>query len=120
MLNWFKKLKEIVACHRQLMHLSGSYEDDLVWLNRKINAAEQIIKDRTDISADVHFHGHNRNQIIVTGRYRKMDYVQVFTLADNELASLINQLRDMERFGVVDKVDAIRDMKYVIERELQL
>ena len=119
MFNWFKKLREIIKAHKQIMRIVGSYDSDHKWFVARLVQAENTIKDRTDISADVHFHGPNRNQIIVTGRYRSRDYIQVFTLADNELRTVIDQLREMERYGVVDKVDAICDMKAVIERELR-
>lgn len=117
-ISWLRKLNEIVASHSKLMHVIGSYQADIRVLNNRMKAATDLIKDRTNISSDFHFHGHNRNQIIVTGRYRNRDYVQVFTIADNELKTLIDTLREMQRYGVVDKIDAAYDMKYVIENDL--
>ena len=98
MINWIQNLKEIVASHSKLDHIVKSYQTDIRVLNNRMKEATDLIKDRTDISADVHLHGHNRNQIIVTGRYRSHDYVQVFTVADNELKTLIDTLREMQRY----------------------
>jgi len=120
MVKYFKKLNELIKSHKQIMRVVGSYDNDHKWFMSRLTQAENLIKDRTDISANVHFHGRNRNQIIVTGRYKSRDYVQVFTLADNDLRYLIEHLREMERFGVVDKVDSIMDMRAVIKRELKL
>lgn len=120
MIKWFKKLKEIVACHKQILKIVGSYDRDHKWFISRITQAENMIRERTDISADVHMMNRNPNQIIVTGRYRNRDYVQVFTLQDNDLRSLIEQLREMERFGVVSKIDCAYDMRGVFERELRL
>lgn len=118
MLKWFKKLREIVACHAQLLKIAGSYDGDHKWFMSRIVQAENLIKDRTDIAVDAHVTNHNPNQIIVTGRYRNRDYVQVFTLADNELGTLVEQLREMQRYGVVNKIDAPIGFRNVIEREL--
>lgn len=115
MFEWFKKLKNIVSTYdKDYKRLSEDYK----YLYNRITEAEKLIKDRTTISADVVYSGPDRNQIIVTGRYRSRDYVQVFTLADNELKTLVDQLREMERYGVIDKVDAIHGMKEVIKRSI--
>ena len=118
MLKWFKKLRELVACHTELLKIVGSYDKDHSWFISRLVQAENLIKDRTDIAVDAHVTNHNPNQIIVTGRYRNRDYVQVFTLADNELKTLVEQLRKMQRYGVVSKIDAPVGFRSVIEREL--
>lgn len=109
LVRWIKKLKRIVR----------DYDKDRNALLRTIQRAEDLIRDRTEINVDGSFHGDDRNQIIVVGRYRKMDYVQVYTLNDRDLDGLIDQLREMQRYGVVNKIDALFQMKEVIEREIQ-
>jgi pentose-5-phosphate-3-epimerase len=109
MIKWVKKLLYIVenfdTCQR-IMY-------------KRISNAENFIRERTDVSADVHLTNCNPNQIIVVGRYRNADYVQVFTLADNELKNLIEQLKEMQRYGVVSKIDAPYGMRAVIDKELK-
>ena len=117
---WVHKLKEIVSCHKQLLRIAGTYDRDHKFFINRIVQAENLIKDRTDISVDVHLKDYNPNQIMVAGRYRNADYVQVYTLADNELSSLIPQLREMERYGRVSKVDAAYGLKAVVEREMMV
>ena len=115
---WWKKLREIVACHKMIMKIVGSYDNDHRFFINRIVSAENMIKDRTDVSADVHLTNHNPNQIIVVGRYRRSDYVKVFTLADNELGTLVDQLREMQRYGVVTKIDAPYEFRAVVEKDL--
>lgn len=118
-MNWFRKLKEIVATHKKLMEIVGDYDAKHRRLFDRILAAEKVIKDRTNISTDIRYHGPDRNQIIVTGRYNNADYVQLYTIDDHSLGSLVGRLKEMERYGVLDKVDAPYQMKAVFEREMK-
>lgn len=53
----------------------------------------------------------------VEGRYRNADYVQSYTLDTPDLASLIGQLKQMERSGVVRRLDGPPMVRAVFERE---
>jgi len=118
---------------KKLIHITKNYDSDILkqkeemlrilnkvtWNEKTCITAKNLIRDRTEIDADIHFHGNNRNQIITIGRYRKRDYVQVFTTNNNDFSCLIDQLRNMQKYGVVEKVDIIPSMRFIIDRELE-
>ena len=112
MIKWFKKLRRIVA----------SYDEDILSIKRTTNdavarsqEAVQVIKDRTDIHADIHY--KSNSQVIVCGRYRNKDYVQVYNIRHDDLAGLIDKLRHMEKYGHMARVDAPPDIKAVFDHE---
>ncbi len=70
MKNWIKELLYIVKNYKTDQKLVFKKIDvNRKRLEERIKKAEKIIKDRTDISADIHLKSCSRNQIIVTGRY---------------------------------------------------
>jgi len=115
-INWFKKLMEIVADYDKKIEQQKKQNKTY---RRLISEAVRLIQDRTDISVGAAFNKHMHNQIIVTGRYKNRDYVEVFTIAHGELEHLIHQLREMQRYGVVNKIDAPIGMRAVIDREIR-
>ena len=115
MIKWFKKLRRIVRDFDGELSVIKTANSST---RRHVDEAVKVIKERTDITTDLHLTDHAPNQIIVTGRYRNRDYVQVFTLADNELKTLVEQLREMQRYGVVSKIDGPYGLKAVVEKEL--
>lgn len=104
MIVWIKKLLAIVK----------NYEEDMGRLNNRINYSEKLIRDRTDIAADINIKDHNH--IIVVGRYKNRDYVQTFTVRGDELNHLVETLKQMERHGVVRQIDAPPQFKAVFDR----
>lgn len=113
-INWFKKLNYIVKHYD---------EDKIVMLDRirsadlRIRDGVQIIKDRTTINADISPSMRDPSQIITIGRYNGRDYVQVFSIHDDDFRGLIQHLREMERYGTVSKIDAPYGFEYVIEQD---
>ena len=107
MFKWLKKLSSIVR----------KYDADLKETREKIKEMEKIIGDRTTISADLGF--RDPSYVIVVGRYRHVDYVQVFQLETNELESVIDILESMRKNGRLLRIDAPPAMKMIVERELK-
>lgn len=122
-IEWFKNLFYVVKNYKDdystMINDFNYVHEQMSWHHKEIKDATNLIKERTEISTDIHLRGHDRNQIIVVGRYRKQDYVQVFTTNDNDMNNLINQLRDMQQYGVVEKIDAAPSVKFIINRELE-
>lgn len=85
-------------------------------LNIKVNEAIKVIKYRTEINADIRLHGPNRNQIIVVGRYRNKDYIEVYTITDKDVNYIVDQLKEMQKYGVVNKIDSVPMLKKAISR----
>jgi len=94
MLKWLKKLKLIVA----------GYDADLRNAHARIATLEALVRDHTNIAVDVGF--RDANHVIVVGRYKNSDYVQSFSLPEQEMRPLIDRLRDMSKYGRVARVDA--------------
>lgn len=104
---------------KTLLYIVRNYSKDLTRLNRRCEAVEGIIRERTDIAADVSLSKRGINSVIVLGRFRGCDYVQTFQLQPDDLESLIKQLQAMEKFGKVRLVDAPPQVAGVFKRELQ-
>jgi len=97
---WFRKLRLIV----------NRYETDRSSLQRQMNNALRLIRNRTTVHADVHMRDAY-DQIIVVGQYRNRDYVRVFSVKPDDLRHLVDILKSMEaRIGRIDaphQVDAV-------------
>lgn len=108
MLSWIKKLKRIVT----------RYDADLQAAHARIAELEKLIRDRTDISVELGF--RSATNVIVTGRYKNADYVQTFQINERDTGALVDQLREMQRFGVIRKIDCPPPLKAVFKREVML
>lgn len=106
MMKWLRKLKAIVT----------NYEADLRNARARIAELEKLVKDRTNIAVDVGF--RSASHVIVIGRYRNVDYVQTFEMDTPSLGSLIEQLRERERYGSVKRVDAPPQIRAVFKRDM--
>lgn len=105
---WLKTLGYIVKHHPQILKEQ----------QQRFELLEKRIKDLTTISVDLGY--RHDSQVIVTGRYRNTDYVQIFSLSDSDLPSIIARLREVERYGTVRRVDCARDMRAVFAREFRI
>lgn len=106
MIKWINKLKTIVA----------GYDADLRNAHARIAELEKLVRDRTSIAVDVGF--KSANHVVVVGRYRNADYVQTYVLDTQDLSGLIEQLRHMEKHGVVRRVDGPPVFRAVFERDI--
>jgi len=86
---------------------------------RDIAEARDFIRDRTTISADMAYSRHGISQVVVIGRYRSADYVEIFTLGEQELSEIIEHLKSMRKFGKFDRIDAPRGVRAVFDNELK-
>lgn len=110
MVKWIKELfyvvknfrKEVENINKAMSLLESESQEHL----RIIRAAKDEIVKRTNIHADISFDRHSPNQIIVIGRYNKVDYIQTYSIMEEDLRSIIEHLRGMQQYGVVQKVDA--------------
>jgi len=119
MIKWFKKLFRIVKNYdTDRCEAAKTESAHRTRLHKQVREAKKYIRDRTDVSADVHFKDGARNTIIVTGRYRGRDYVEVFTIAEPDLHGLIQQLREMRRYTHIRHVDTPPTMRAFIDHNL--
>ena len=80
-----------------------------------IDNTEAIIRDRTDLHADIHY--KSSSCIIAVGRFRNRDYVQVYNLLDKDFEGLVKHFRSLEKYGHMARIDAPPTMKVVFEHE---
>lgn len=112
--NWFKRLSYIV----------NHYDQDKIEMLSKLNYAEkkaaeavQVIKERTNIHADVHVKLNNPTQVIAIGRYRNHDYVQVFSIHADDFSELVLRLKDMEKYGNLQRIESPIELRGVFDRD---
>jgi len=106
MTKWIKQLRKIVA----------NYDDDRARLLRKILAAEKVIRDRTNIHADICL--ESPNQIIVIGRYKNRDYIQTYAITEGDLHYCIEMLQRMQMNGTIRRIDAMGDISAVVKQNI--
>lgn len=123
MIKFIKKLRYIVANFDSLMDeaqrtasLASTYARQA---DTRSRAAQAMIKERTEVSASLSCTAHGRNSIIVIGRYKKADYVQTYSVDSRDFESLIQQLRSMDRYGTVNKLEAVPELRAIISKETQ-
>lgn len=116
MFSWLRKLFGIVAAYDRE---KTSLEERMKYLQARVNCAEELIRDRTDIGVDMEFNPNNgANHIIVVGQYKGIDYVQSYCVDSRDFSHFVDILRGMRRYGSVKYVDAIPQFRAVIKREV--
>ena len=118
MFSWINKLKTIVANYdMEMFTFNVRLNESNRLLNVRIQELEKVIKERTNISVDVNF--KNTNHVIVTGRYKNIDYIQTFDVKSEDFCDLIDYMKSLERYGSVKRIDALPKMRAVFEREFK-
>lgn len=107
--NWIKTLLRVVRTFD--LRFEGVHD--------RIASAERFIRERTEVNADVSVHPKNANKIVVIGRYKNHDYVEIFSMYGDSFAGLVGILRDMARFHEVNRVDCPHHMKYFVDEHLR-
>lgn len=115
-LQWIRAARRIVATHdaemREVLERAKRAE-------RRAEAAEAVIRERTTIGVSVGFRAPSH--IVVVGRYKGADYVEAFSVhKDAELHSIVDRLREMERYGAVRYADAPPEFRAVMKRERKM
>jgi hypothetical protein len=81
-------------------------------------SAEKLIRDRTEVNADVAYHPKGLSTVIVMGRYRNNDFVQTYSVESPVFHSIVERLRSESRYGNVSFIDAPPAIKQFIKQEL--
>lgn len=113
---WFHNLRSAARSYQQLTTRVHNLEVQ----NDKLR---RIIKQRTKVSAEVSCHGRTPHTVVVTGRYKHREYVEIFDLQTEDLHALIDQLRRMQEFAEISQIDTgpyDKSLKRVFEGELDL
>lgn len=107
MIRWVKELIFIVKYYRQ--HKSA--------LENELYRTNKVIRDRTDIHADINY--KNDNQIVVIGRYGNHDYIQTYRVSDSDFTALIKQLKEMQKYGHIGRIDCAPRVRAVFDNQLR-
>ena len=119
-LRWLKTLFAIVRhyeAEQKDRFALGSKVDEH---DLKLKELVQLIRSRTEIHADLSPTRHDPNTVIVIGRYRGGDFIQTYQLHSGDLVTMVDQLREMERYGHLGRVDAPPVLKAFVGRDHRL
>lgn len=75
--------------------------------------AVNFIKDRTEVNADINVRGRCPNTLIVIGRYKGRDHVEIFDVENME--ALVDQLRRMQKYHHRKIIDGPPQFKAFID-----
>lgn len=95
----FKFLHRVATTYKKVWE----HEKKLEALSTDMKAAVELIKDRTNISAGITHKGDCT--IVVAGRYRGQDYVEVMSVRYPEFAHIVDTLNEMRKYGTLTYLD---------------
>ena len=105
---WFRKLKQLIDNYDNILRIANeALKSSLI--------SEALIRDRTDVSVDVGVRGPST--IIMTGVYKKTDYVEIFDMANSDFSHIVDTLKDMKRRHQVRVIDAPASCKYYMRSQ---
>ena len=111
--------KDILTGHiHNLYKISSDAKDRSELAIKTATEAVNIIKERTEINASISVSGYDGNKIFVMGRYNNVDYVEVYSIRDKDFSYMVGILREMQKFGHINKIDGPSGMKQSIKQNL--
>ena len=85
---------------------------------RRVADLEKVVGDRTTIGVDFGF--KDPNMVVLVGRYRNQDYVEVYPLEAPDFAAFMDHLNAIKRYGRIRRLDGPPAFRAVMERGLDL
>ena len=64
-----------------------------------------MLRDATTVSADISANTRTGSQIIVTGKFKRNDYVRIFDVDDREFESVVDHLANYAKYHKVGRLD---------------
>ena len=113
-IGYVRRLHSVVQTYHHNMALVGQHVDRQ---NNELSNALSYIKRATKVHLDVG--ADLQSTVIVCGKYRGRDHVQVFRIAPGSFEELVGQLRDIQRFSTTEFIDAPGPLDATIKRELK-
>ena len=114
-----------VVWFRNLFYIVSNYRDDLSFVVNGMDACvartqtvERYVKKATKVHIDLAVVEGNYTKVIVIGTYRGKDHVQIFSLRPGSIDGLIDQLRDMQRYAEIERIDGPMEIVATMKREL--
>jgi hypothetical protein len=106
-LSWWKVLKNLVNLSVDVANIGREHRE----LKRQFNSSLYV-------SADIGM--HDATTVVVLGRMRNKDYVNVFTLHPSSIDEIVNIMRNYEktgmRIGMIDEIGPVPFVKRALNR----
>lgn len=110
MLKWFKRLQ----------HIIDFYDADRFALEQKLHERikylEDLLVEQTKIGINI---GHKSSYVIVMGEYKRHNLVEIFTMSSNDFTSIVHDLKELEKRGNVQFIDAPLGVRTVLKRGVE-
>ena len=87
-------------------------------LRREIETVKHVLQERTEVNLDHCI--KERSHVVVIGRYKHNDFVQIFDVRDSTINSVVEMLKAQENFAHVNRVDSAPLYSRIIKKELDL
>lgn len=122
MIKWFKKLFCIVKYYnveRDLMNKSiNEARENAIEAHAISIAAREFIKRNTQLHADISPYRRDGNFIILIGRYKNNDYVEIIPLKSDAFKELVKECRYYAELSRSGHIDSPQPMREAIKRDL--
>ena len=113
----FEKLKQLFInisylCNNDLAKVEN--KQHIANKNTEFECSYLIRKLKTDIGKqfnidlDIHHKPNYQANVIVTGIYKNEEYIKLYELNPKDFNDLVEQLKNIEKFGEIRNIDAIK------------
>lgn len=106
-------MKKIIKWVKVLLKIVRNYDGDQITITQYMNTVREL----TTINVDVHTYNKSPCNVVMVGRYRNTDYVEIFSVRPDDFSNFIEMFRDWRKQGRIDRIDCPPQMKAVFERE---
>ena len=124
-IKWFKTVNRIIQdrvadqerFRREIARLEEESKRRDSGLGFDIKNLEGLIKDRTDMAVDVAPYG-KESCVILVGRFKGSDYVQVIPMPESDFIYVVEHLRALSKHANLRRVDGPPALKYVVRNDM--
>lgn len=115
-----------IAWLRNLFYIVRNYRGDLTMIVRGVDTClarteivERYVRKATKAHIDIPANMQDDyTRVIIIGKYRGKDHVQIFNLRPGSIDILMNQLRDLQRYADVVRVDSPFEIDATVKRAI--
>lgn len=91
---------------------------EIATCQNQIKEFNKILRDRTEYHLDIHHHVPYNSQVILIGKYHKMDFVKCYNIPDESFQDIIDHCRKLELTAKHNKIDAWPAVSACIKNKL--
>ena len=115
-----------IVWFRNLFYIVGNYKKDLTMLANGTDAclqramtAERYVKKATKLHVDIPANMQDDyTRVIIIGKYRGKDHVQIFNLRPGSIDAIMDQLSELQRYADVVRVESPFEIDATVRRAL--